>query len=308
MQDEPAFLGAVLDSVFDQIAVVAADGRIVYVNAAWKEFGEANACTITGSWEGVNYLQTCDAAATDGEWQGETAARGLRQVLAGQRREFYFEYPCHGPDEQRWFMMSARALRSSGWPECFVVSHRNITQRKLLEDQLRELALTDELTGLDNRRQFDRVLEQEWRRCARSDQPICLLLLDLDCFKDFNDEYGHVAGDECLAQVASTLKSCARRPGDHVARYGGEEFAMILAETDLHGAEIIATRVLEAVRALAIEHRSSSAGDIVTLSIGIAGRRPSAADPATRIIEYADDALYMAKEAGRNRYTVHPVE
>lgn len=302
MRNNPAFLTAILDSVVEQIAVVDSAGVIVFVNAAWRNFGTDNACSIAGPWEGVNYLATCDAAAGSGDQLAEAAARGMREVLNGTRKEFCFEYPCHSPDEQRWFMMSARPLRSEQLSNCFVVVHQNITHRKQLEEKLRELALTDELTGLENRRHFDRFLEQEWRRCQRDRQPVSLLLIDVDFFKQYNDEYGHLAGDDCLAGIGSALKSLARRPGDLAARYGGEEFALLLSGTDRTGAEVVANRALQAIRDLEIEHRASEIAAIVTISVGVTCVYPASGEPVSQIIGIADDALYAAKESGRDRY------
>jgi diguanylate cyclase (GGDEF)-like protein len=166
--------------------------------------------------------------------------------------------------------------------------------------ELEQLAFTDALSGLGNRRAFDQALVREWRRCARSDSNLAVAMLDIDYFKQFNDAYGHVAGDACLRQIAQAIENSVKRPGDVATRYGGEEFSIVLPECDAAGAARFAETVCAAVRALAIPHQGSSLG-FVTVSIGVAALRPFASvDPAS-IVELADEALYRAKNAGRNR-------
>jgi diguanylate cyclase (GGDEF)-like protein len=173
---------------------------------------------------------------------------------------------------------------------------------KLQGDLLRANALLDGLTGVSNRRKFDEDLNADWRQCAREGAPLSLLMVDVDYFKRYNDQYGHQAGDACLKAVAKALGQSLRRPYDKVARYGGEEFACLLPKTDLAGAEIIAQRMIDEVRALAIEHLLSDAGPLVTISVGVAALEASndAASPAV-LVKAADDALYEAKRAGRAR-------
>ncbi len=168
----------------------------------------------------------------------------------------------------------------------------------LLETQ--RLATTDALTGIGNRRNFDETLEREWERCARAVAPLSLLLLDIDCFKLFNDRYGHVEGDACLHRVAQAVRSCVKRPTDLCARYGGEEFAVILGNTEAAGARAIAEEIAQAVRALAIPHEGSQAG-CVSVSIGAATVVPAPVIAASSLVTQADAALYQAKKEGRNR-------
>lgn len=162
------------------------------------------------------------------------------------------------------------------------------------------MAHVDGLTGLANRRCFDGVLQQEWLRLGRSQKPLSLILCDVDCFKAYNDLYGHQAGDGCLQKVALALRESARRSGDVVARYGGEEFAMILPETDLEGALAVAQNIRERVARLKILHQGSTVGNYLTLSQGVACCIPS--DRCWReLIDGADEALYRAKGCGRDR-------
>jgi diguanylate cyclase (GGDEF)-like protein len=176
-------------------------------------------------------------------------------------------------------------------------------------DLLENLAFLDGLTGIANRRQFDLQLEKEWRRMMRRSAPLALLLIDIDHFKKFNDHYGHGAGDDCLRIVAHTISSIIKRPGDLAARYGGEEFAIILPDTDEKGASIVAEAMRLAVDALKLPHAMSMVADNVTVSIGVAGRTPQHDQNEKDLINSADRALYLAKEAGRNRVSTEtPVD
>jgi diguanylate cyclase (GGDEF)-like protein len=181
-------------------------------------------------------------------------------------------------------------------------------RRKAVE--LERLATADSLTGIANRRAFEQALDQEWRRTLRHRTPLCLILIDVDFFKRYNDAYGHVAGDQCLRAVAEALAGNARRAGEMAARYGGEEFAVLLPHTDLDDAHRLAQRMCEAVRQLGIPHKQSEVASHVTISAGIAsallvlaGELPAKAEHAspTLLVKAADQALYGAKAAGRNQ-------
>ena len=177
---------------------------------------------------------------------------------------------------------------------------RDITVQHEAQLALRSLASVDGLTGLSNRRCLDETLEQECRRAQRTNMPVSLLMIDIDCFKAFNDDFGHQAGDDCLKQVAAVISGELLRPGDIVARYGGEEFAVVLPAAQLRGAESVADRLLTAVEGLAIRHPSSPHG-VVTLSVGVASSVESAIVTPAGLISLADGALYRAKRGGRNR-------
>jgi diguanylate cyclase (GGDEF)-like protein len=173
-------------------------------------------------------------------------------------------------------------------------------------ETLHRLSSTDSLTGTANRRSFDETLDLEWRRAARTGSPIALLMVDIDQFKAFNDEYGHQAGDECLRRVADALREKIHRAGDMVARYGGEEFAVLLNGTDAESAPQFAEQLREAVAALQIPHAMSGVAPVVTISVGVGTtipERESTEGPAA-LISAADAALYAAKRTGRNRVVV----
>ncbi len=171
-------------------------------------------------------------------------------------------------------------------------------------EQLAQLAAVDGLTGIANRRQFDKVLHQEWGTAIQAATSMSLILVDVDHFKAFNDTYGHPHGDSCLQRVAGALVHAASRPRDLVARYGGEEFVILLPNTDLGGAAVVAERVRDAVAAQAIAHARSSVGPCVTVSMGVAAARLRPDLQPEALVAAADQALYQAKQAGRNRVSV----
>lgn len=178
---------------------------------------------------------------------------------------------------------------------------RNHIQLKLKTDLLEQHALLDGLTGIPNRRGFDETFDVEWKRALRSGRPLALIMADIDFFKQYNDHYGHGAGDDCLRKVAGAMSAAVTRPGDLVARYGGEEFVVLMPDTEAEGARLIAERIRELVEAQAIPHEASAAAPVVTLSLGVAFLIPDATLVSARLLEIADQRLYRAKVAGRNR-------
>ena len=170
--------------------------------------------------------------------------------------------------------------------------------------ELEKLSRQDGLTGIANRRSFDSYLLTEVRRALRDKAPVSLILSDVDHFKAFNDCYGHQAGDDCLRRVAAALSSAGRRPADLAARYGGEEFAMVLPGTVLEGAVDVAKAVCRVIGGLAIPHARSAVDKSITLSQGIVSLIPERETATEDLIQHADQALYQAKQQGRNRYVV----
>lgn len=176
-----------------------------------------------------------------------------------------------------------------------------LQELKLANHQLHQLASIDGLTSITNRRIFDERLESEWKRLCREEAPLGLVLIDIDCFKAFNDTYGHINGDKCLCQVANIINICARRPADVASRYGGEEFALILPKTNLEGVRHVAQSVQEKLHELAIPHTSSIVKSIVTVSMGVASIVPTLTNSPKTLLNLADKALYKAKGNGRDR-------
>jgi diguanylate cyclase (GGDEF)-like protein len=178
-------------------------------------------------------------------------------------------------------------------------------QLEVANQKLERLASLDGLTQIANRRCFDACLQQEWQRLAREQAPLSLLLCDIDFFKEYNDRYGHLAGDECLKQVANIIRQAAKRPADLAARFGGEEFAVILPNTDLHGASWVAKEIQDNLKQEAIAHAYSQVSLSITISIGIAEIIPSSQQSPLLLVEKADQALYRAKLHGKNQYCVY---
>lgn len=253
---------------------------------------------------------------------GDLAGR-LEQSIdeaLGSGRIQTLEYELTVPRGERVFEARLFPLQRQDSPVGYVVCViRDITDRKRREQELKETknrledalrkkehqAHTDQLTHLPNKREFNRVLDEEWNRMRRRQEPLSLIMADLDDFKSFNDTYGHLAGDDVLETGGDIMNDQARRPADTPARFGGEEFAMVLPDTEAEGAQEVAERIRTAVRDRDIEHSGSSGGEMLTLSLGVASLVPHAdADPDV-LIKRADEALYQAKEQGKDRVVVH---
>ena len=206
-----------------------------------------------------------------------------------------------------WVEARARIVRDAktGQMNRLIVTMRDIDDRKQFEERMAALAMTDGLTGVLNRRAFDEALSREWEHTVRTTGQMSLLLLDIDHFKDFNDTYGHQAGDDCLRVVAAAIRGTLLRPTDILARYGGEEFAVILPDVDASGAVEVAERIRQAITDMKIPHLKSQAGrGKVTASIGVAtalSRSGGTIRMPEGLLLAADTALYKAKRNGRNR-------
>lgn len=185
----------------------------------------------------------------------------------------------------------------------FDISERKKAEEELirLQVELERLSLTDGLTGICNRRMFDQRLETEWNDSKRHRKPLSLIILDIDYFKQYNDLYGHVGGDECLRSLAVALNATVRRQRDVVARFGGEEFALLLPETDEVMARKLAQECAEGIGRLQIPHKNSSVSQFVTASIGVKTTVPAGDTTPREFVEEVDRMLYAAKDNGRNR-------
>ncbi|MBF0515985.1 MAG: diguanylate cyclase [Nitrospirae bacterium] len=189
-------------------------------------------------------------------------------------------------------------------PPIVLARVRTHVELKLKRDLCEVLAIQDGLTGIPNRRRFDEVLQFQWNAIQRRRTPLSLMLIDVDYFKKYNDNYGHCAGDDCLKRVACALKGAMPRAMDFVARYGGEEFVCLLPDTGQAGAVEVAKRLLNTVAALEIPHEFSEAAKYITVSIGVTTVTPPVAGDSSNLIETADLALYQSKAAGRNQLSV----
>ncbi len=184
----------------------------------------------------------------------------------------------------------------------FDISERKKTEENLitLQKKLEEFSFKDSLTGVANRRMFDSIMEVEWVNARRNNQPLSLIMLDIDYFKQYNDEYGHIQGDECLKRVGRVLSLSASRARDFFARFGGEEFVLVLPETDELSAKKIAERCRNLIFKEQIPHEKSQISHVLTISLGVGTITPSHKDEAISFIEMVDKRLYQAKQKDRN--------
>lgn len=184
----------------------------------------------------------------------------------------------------------------------FDISERKKTEEELaiLQKELEELSFKDGLTGVANRRMFDAILDVEWTDARRNSRPLALIMFDIDYFKQYNDHYGHIQGDNCLKRVAQVLSSAATRSRDFLARFGGEEFVLVLPETDEKAAIKIAERCRNLLFKEQIPHEESPLSQILTVSIGVGAIVPTRQDEPLRFVEDVDKRLYLAKQHGRN--------
>jgi diguanylate cyclase (GGDEF)-like protein len=296
-KDPPALHTRVFNSLSEHIAVIDQAGTIIDVNAAWTNFGVANGISAGHVWRGQNYLDVVSASHARGDSLAGAAEEGIVGVVTNRRASFSFEYPCHSPAEKRWFMMRVSPL-DDGSRRLFTISHQNVTRRRLAVERAEHLAMHDPLTGLANRRHFTLTLTREFRRSRRERSPISLIAVDVDHFKEYNDQHGHLAGDHCLEQVAHILQASSRRPSDLAARLGGDEFALLLGTTDSAGSLSVARAILESFNDLRMVFGGSQQ---VTISAGIASAIARDDHHDEFLFHEADKALYRAKQAGRNR-------
>jgi diguanylate cyclase (GGDEF)-like protein/PAS domain S-box-containing protein len=210
--------------------------------------------------------------------------------------------------EYVWIRDVVHVVRKDGEVEALVgfmfdISERKKTEEHLirLQKQLEEYSFQDGLTGIANRRMFDTVLEREWTSAQRSGAPLSVIVLDIDYFKQYNDHYGHIKGDECLRRVARTLSLAANRPRDFIARIGGEEFVWLLPETDAESARLVANKCLHLIRQQQIPHEFSAVSPLLSLSLGVGTTQATPHTTALAFVEQVDKLLYQAKRNGRMR-------
>ncbi|WP_119156310.1 diguanylate cyclase [Caldimonas tepidiphila] len=291
---QQAFVAGVLDSIVHHIAILDRQGRIVRTNRAWSGHAVRNGAR-EDAFLGENYLAVCRSVSGPDAAEAAAVAAGIEAVMAGTQPEFVHPYRCDGPGGGRWFNLRVTPL--AGGEGAVVVSHEDITAMKQAEEAVRRLAQTDPLTGLANRRAFSERAERECARAGRHDTPLSVISLDLDHFKRVNDTHGHDAGDKVLVAFAGILQA-ACRVGDLVARFGGEEFVILLPDTGLAGARLLAERIRREVAQAAV--RCGDAMVHITVSGGVAQHAPGR-ETLHELLARSDAALYAAKEGGRNR-------
>ena len=226
--------------------------------------------------------------------KGDAATRDIPIIFITAKNE--------APDEEYGFKIGAVDYIAKPFSPVIVQARvrTHLTLKRNI-DLLESQAFLDGLTGISNRRRFDRELRAEWNRAIRALTPLSLLIADVDYFKKYNDHYGHGPGDECLREIAGAINSSVQRTGDLVARYGGEEFVVLLPVTDRRGVRRVAERIREKIASLRIPHAHSQVAEHVTISLGGYSLVPSAEIPPTLLLECADRLLYQAKQSGRNR-------
>lgn len=295
MDTSTEFYKGIVDSLSEQIAIIHGDGILQFVNRAWAQAADDGG--DAQRWIGGDYFDLCARGVLPNP--GAEALGELRRVLAGEIDFFSVDYAFPPELGECWVHLRGDAM-GTGRERYVVIVQQDITDRRRAEKRLQRLSYTDGLTGVANRRYMDRFLSREMRRAARQGASVALILLDIDHFKQFNDLHGHVQGDECLCRVARVIGAHARRAGDLCARYGGEEFALVLGATREGRALRRAEMVLDALRAEAIPHGRSVVADCVTASAGVAVCTPSKSTDAGALLRAADQALYAAKQGGRN--------
>lgn len=300
------FIRQVLDVIPSSVFVKDPEGRLIMANQACGKIHGVPVQEILGKRE--DEFNPNLSKATIDQW-----VEGNRQVMAtGQPFQEISYIPLKADGEARYYQTVISPLIDVNNQAQGVVGNSvDITELKQLEEELRQinlelerLATLDGLTQVPNRRRFDAYLTAEWLRSQREQHPLALIMFDVDYFKLFNDFYGHQKGDDCLIKVAQTAQLGIRRPADLLARYGGEEFAVILPNTDVDGAIAVAEQIQRRVHALQFPHEKSLIGDRVTISLGIACLIPQRHQSSHILVELADQALYQAKEQGRDRYWI----
>jgi diguanylate cyclase (GGDEF)-like protein/PAS domain S-box-containing protein len=302
-------LRAVLDNILESIVTIDRHGIVQSVNPATEQiFGYPPDEVIGQNVKMLmpephrsahdHYLESYHATG-----QGKIIGSG-REVEARKKDGTIFPIELSVTEitaaDQKLYVGVLRDITERKDQESALLKARAALQRA--NEQLLAQSRTDALTGIANRRHFDEILEREIRRMGRiEDAPLSLILCDIDHFKLYNDRHGHIAGDECLRQVAQTITSAFRRAGDLVARYGGEEFAVIMPDTGRENAAIVAERLRKAVWERALPHHASPIDQRITLSVGVATLPMGEMLSPRRFVALADEALYTAKASGRNR-------
>lgn len=284
-----------LESISDGILEINAEGRIIFANSAASTYFSLSREQLLGN-DFIELFTEKNRPLVSSILAGEAAASPTEAQMP--------QFEQNG----KFINMKAIAAGSAGDKKIVVLNDVTAYEKARLaivkaNEELEILAKMDGLTQIANRRAFDDQLNLEWRRMIREDGEMCIMLCDVDHFKDFNDRHGHMAGDELLRAVAQVVANNAQRPGDLAARYGGDEFALILPNTPLEGAEYIAQKILDRSRDLELFESPSTLKASVTLSIGICHSVPSKDISPDRLLSTADAALYEAKNSGRNCIT-----
>lgn len=284
---------SILDSIRDQICLLDESGVIIYINDEWESFAEKNGGDLSILGVGSNYIQISEG--------NEKVYKGLQSIINGKIDYFDHEYPCHSPNVKRWFNMQATRMKKNEYGiEGIVVRHVDITKQKLLEIQLKKHVNTDSLTSLYNRRYFDKELQREVNRALRNNSSLALLYIDIDDFKDTNDNFGHTVGDLVLKGISMVFLETTR-DSDICARIGGDEFTIILPETSNEELNDVSKRLIKNINAIKIQEDITYP---IKVEVSIGGSSFVQESDTDLILEKADRALYAAKDQGGNRVVV----
>ncbi|MGO4889909.1 diguanylate cyclase [Anaerobacillus sp. MEB173] len=283
----------------DLIAILTTNGNYDYVSPACLTLLGYRSEEIIGQ-SVLDFLPSEDVA------HGQKLIEEAHELLGYLRLTHRFQQKNRG---YIWLETIAKRLENrQGELEFILVISRDITERMDKEHrlvakskELQHLSFVDGLTKIPNRRAFDKAFRKEWTRCKRRQTPLSLIMIDIDYFKEYNDHYGHLAGDDCLRKIASSLKDGLYRADDFIARYGGEEFVVLLPETNAEGAILVVEKLLEYIRELTIPHCKSDVSNVITASAGLATIMPIDEMDMEDLILYADQALYRAKRSGKNQ-------
>lgn len=297
LKEKEERLQMIIEHSSDMITIHDSTGQYLYVSPAGKEVLQYEDHEVIGQ-PSKFFIHPDDFESTD---------ENLKELLTDGYA--VSTYRIRRKDGQYiWFETSLKCLKEKTGELQIIAISRNITERKMTEQNLEEanrllkdLSVKDGLTGIWNRRAFDERLQAEWSQALTNSKTLSLIMLDIDYFKKYNDTYGHQAGDDCLRQVANAIGRAAEKTHDSVFRYGGEEFSVLLPETDSAGAQHVAEKIRQAVENLNMSHAASKASPIVTVSLGINTLLPTEDLTIDQFIEGADQALYHAKQNGRNR-------
>ena len=275
--------------------------RVEGISPAWVDAGRSREATFPALRHGDYRFQV--SASLDGrQWSEASPALAIKVPPRYYETRWFLALvllAAFAGGMGLWQLRTYRVRRRAQEMERLVATRTE--ELRVANEHLSRLSFADALTGLANRRRLDEMLDAEWRRAARAQSPLAVVICDIDAFKAYNDSLGHLQGDRCLVAVAEVIRGCVNRAGDFVARYGGEEFVILLPGTGHAAAMEFAKGMRQAVERRAIPHPASPVAPVVTVSLGVAAAVPAGAATAEGLLAEADAALYRAKEEGRNR-------
>lgn len=293
---DTTFFISAFDALREQVAIINKSAEILFVNKAWKRFGEENNGKKSISWIGKNYLNACSEGSDETNNPLIYIKNGIEQVINGEKDEFITEYPCDSPSKRRWFCMRI-ALLGEFSPPLYLISHYDISERKKLEEEALKLSLRDNLTNLSNRKHFLDVVLKEWNRSLCSNKSLACIMIDVDAFSNHNETYGHLIADECLSQLGMLINDHCRNELDLAARFGGDEFALLLVDSS----EDNAFNVAESIRSKVMDFKFPNYLNDLTISCGVTSIKPATLQKVHDLTNQAMSALNLAKENGGNK-------